>query len=343
MAASQAAHEGSIPFTRFFSKNGIGIMNLADLPEYPSASEVDDWCSEVLQRAKRLQFDGVEQLEVPPHPSNIHVQHTNKNRFLCFQSGKTRYYGLYQPNYDEAKRPLLLHLPGYGAPFVLHPSFVYAGYNVLHIDPQGHYTPEGKTLGEGETPSTLPDTIASGAKEGYSEWLAQVIAAIREVKKFNEVDENKVAVMGSSQGGGCSLLLASILSEVSPLRAVAADTPYLSGFREAVYCDTEYEGGYEKVREYMRKAARESEEKVRMAWRALGLIDTHNHSHRLDLPILFTAGGQDKTTPPFTIRPLLDKLGGSKSFTCLSHVGHWTSPEFTRLALTWFQLYCPHG
>jgi cephalosporin-C deacetylase-like acetyl esterase len=75
------------------------------------------------------------------------------------------------------------------------------------------------------------------------------------------------------------------------------------------------------------------------AWHAAGLIDTMSHVHRLNLPVLLTAGETDTTCPARTIEALFERLPGTRSYTCLEGVGHRYTTQFVPLATAWFRLY----
>ncbi len=74
-------------------------------------------------------------------------------------------------------------------------------------------------------------------------------------------------------------------------------------------------------------------------WRTAGLVDTVSHVHRLDLPVLLTAGGPDETCPPHTIERLFSLLPGTRSYTFLKDVGHRYTAEFIPLVQAWLKLY----
>jgi len=74
-------------------------------------------------------------------------------------------------------------------------------------------------------------------------------------------------------------------------------------------------------------------------WRRIGIIDALSHLHRLELPVLLTAGGADTTCPAPTIRSLYDLLPGTKALIFLHGEGHGHTKEFPTLAAAWFRLY----
>ena len=74
-------------------------------------------------------------------------------------------------------------------------------------------------------------------------------------------------------------------------------------------------------------------------WRALGYVDTISHIHRLNCPILLTAGGKDDTCPADSIKSLFDVLPGTRSLNYFDYLEHRTSREYVMLASSWFRMY----
>jgi cephalosporin-C deacetylase-like acetyl esterase len=303
---------------------------------YPTAAEVDAWCEDILRRAQAADLSA-ELLEDEPWDFRLGVRHT-QGRYVRFRSQALgEWHGFHQAC-PSGRGPVLIHVPGYGAEMSAHPELVSDGYNVLHVNPLGYATPSGadKTKREGETWPVLPDTIHSLGREGYVDWLAQATAATLWALRQECVEPDRFAFFGTSQGGGTSLLLASIFRDRG-VRAAAADVPFLTDFSTAM--GLENSGAYWIARTPMERLAGERPGDVPAAWRALGLIDTLSHAHRLTMPVLLTAGALDEACPPASIRALFDKLPGTRSYTELARQGHAYTTPFLHLARAWFRLY----
>jgi len=121
------------------------------------------------------------------------------------------------------------------------------------------------------------------------------------------------------------------------VRCVAADVPFLTNFPLVQGLTTP--GAYEIVFAPLRKIAEERPKDLPRAWKAVGFVDTMCHAHRLEMPVLLTAGGNDATCPPASIRSLFDALSGTRSYTELSGEGHGYTMHFLHLAAAWFRLY----
>jgi len=298
-------------------------------PEYPAAGEIDEWCESILTGARGRDL-AVRHLDDPSYTFQLGVRHTDGNHYLAFESpGRETFYGYWQPAI-AGPAPVLFHLPGYGAEMSAHPELVQEGFNVLHINPQGYATPTGPSMPERTWP-VLPDTVKTLGEAGYVKWLEDAASAVSWALSLDAVQSERFAFFGSSQGGGTSLLMASIFTEIGT-RAVAADVPYLTNFPLMYEQDDRgaYAGAF---------SAMETEKGSTEEWRALGFIDTVSHVHRLRMPVLLTAGSLDTATPPASVSSLFGLLPGTRSYTLMDGVGHRYTTPFLRLAKSWFQLY----
>ena len=305
------------------------MVKNASVESYPSRDEIDAWLDSIWELVDSTRCEA-ELLADQGFTHSLGVRHTPGFQYVRFSPvGMSEFYGYWQPALSSPA-PLLVHVPGYGAEMSAHPDLVAAGFNVLHISPLGYSTPEGADKSkqrDGKWP-VLPDTILSGGKKGYREWLANCASAICWAGEQTEVSRERVSFFGTSQGGGGALLLASLFRGRG-VRCVAADVPFLTDFRGA-----RSQGAYALFSDALRIADdRES------AWHAAGLIDTLSHVHRLDLPVLLTAGGSDETCPPHTVEALFERLPGTRSYTYLKDIGHRYTTQFIPLARAWFRLY----
>jgi cephalosporin-C deacetylase-like acetyl esterase len=297
--------------------------------QYPSPAEVDAWMDSVWELARSVECRAA-MLGGQDVAVGVHVRHNERCRYVEFSpQGMSPFYGFWQPALSHPA-PLLLHVPGYGSEMSAHPEIVAAGFNVLHVSPLGYSTPTGTDESkkrDGNWP-VLPDTALSGGTKGYRQWLANCVMAVDWAMRQPEVIADRVSFFGTSQGGGGALLLGS-LYRGRGVRCVAADLPFLTDFRTSGG-----QGAYELFAGALSAAFDKAS-----VWRAIGLIDTLSHIHRLDMPVLLTAGGQDGTCPAFTIENFFARLTGTRSFTYLKDMGHRYTTEFIPLATAWFRLY----
>ena len=255
-------------------------------------------------------------------------QSIGADRFIRIESdGYDPFYCYYQPCFNKTA-PLLVHTPGYGSEMSMHPELAQH-FHVLHINPMGYVTPQGKDalkMTMGGVPSVLPDTMLSGAKEGYYTWLVNCVMAVNWAIAQNGVLPDRVSFFGTSQGGGAAMLLGSIFQDIT--RAVASDQPFLTNIAMA-----NKRGAYKMGYDLYKDSDMETVSKAEY------LIDTIHHIHRFTFPVLLTSGGKDDVCPPDTIADLFQRIKGTKSYTHFEHLPHGYNREFIQMAKAWFFIY----
>ena len=301
------------------------------LPCYPSAEQIDNWAAEQLLRIADVSVTG-ERLDYTPIQLPFgNNPNTLVNRYVRFAAsdGRRPFYGYWQPALNTPA-PLLINLPGYGSSITMHPQISDLGYNILHISPLGYVTPEtvcnDLALPDGNWP-VLYNT-AAGNPGGYADWLSDCLLAVRWAQEQPEVIPNRLSFFGTSQGGGGSLLMASILGP-ERVRCVCADLPFLTSFPRSGLRGDAY------------KILRPAYDTVPHTdfWSRLGYIDTVSHAHRLTMPVMVSSGGADDTCPPATIEFLFQNLPGTKQYTYLEHQVHTHSRSSIHLFSAWLGMY----
>ncbi len=296
---------------------------------YPDNGAVDMWCSRVAAQAEREPING-EFTDISPVKENFGCcANTLVNRYVRFERGSEHvFWGYWQPAIKQPA-PLLINLPGYGGFINLHPQLCDDGFNVLHISPMGYVWPDGLRQGQKMSDGNLPvlPNTAKGLPGGYEDWLTDCMLAVRWALSRHEVSSDRFSVYGMSQGGGTSLLLASLMRD--RVNCVCADLPFLTaiplsglkgeayGMLEPIYNET----GHEEF------------------WRRMGYFDTISHAHRLDMPVMLGGGGKDDVCPHKTVEMLFSRLPGTKQYTFLRDGIHTHSRESMLLFRTWMRLY----
>lgn len=296
---------------------------------YPTAAQVDLWAEELLRRSCATEITGTFAADNPIVHAFGNGPNSLLNRFVRFETGTGHtFWGYWQPAMKQPA-PLLVNLPGYGGYISMHPQINDDNYNILHISPLGYISPDGArmemAMEDGNWP-VLPNT-AKGLPGGYEDWLLDCLLAIRWAKEQPGVHAHRLSLYGTSQGGGGSLLLASILKD--QVRCVCADLPFLTAFPMTGLAGEAYgllQEPYSTVEETL-------------FWNRLGYIDTVSHSHRLTMPVMLSSGGQDIVCPPETIEYLFHRLKGSKQYTYLKDNVHTHSRQSMILFRSWLALH----
>lgn len=298
---------------------------------YPTPEEVDAWAAALLARTEQVRAEGALLDDNPLTEPFGNCPNTLVNQYVRFTAsdGRRAFYGYWQPAL-KTPAPLLINLPGYGGFMSLHPQLCDQNFNVLHVSPLGYVTPSGANWDlalPGRNWPVLPNT-ALGLPGGYGDWLSDALLAVRWAQAQPGVLPERLSFFGTSQGGGGSLLLASILGP-EQVRCVCADLPFLTDFPHTGLNGEAY-GLLRPVRDKV---------EPEQFWRRLGLVDTVNHAHRLTMPVMLSAGGADDTCPPATVERLFSRLPGTKQYTYLERQVHTHSRSSMVLFSAWLHLY----
>ncbi len=208
--------------------------------------------------------------------------------------------------------PAVVQYIGYGGGRGLpHELMLYAlaGYAHLVMDTRG----QGSSWSVGETPD--PDPVGLPFQPGfmtrgildrasyyYRRVYADAVRAIEAVRAHPAVDPSRVAVTGTSQGGGIAIAAGAL---ARGLAGVAPDVPFLCDFpRATTLVDTP---PYAEVARYL-KAHRDH---VEAAFRTLSYFDGAVLAGRAAAPALFSAALMDQTCPPSTVFAAYNRWAGA--------------------------------
>ena len=132
----------------------------------------------------------------------------------------------------------------------------------------------------------------------YREIVAHALRGLDFLAARPEVDAKRLAVMGASQGGGVSLLVAGLDPRVT---AVSADFPFLTDWPESLAAP---EGVYPSVRKYIT----EHPDRRDAVMRTVSYYDTLDVADRIAVPVFVQAGLKDKTCPAPEIETMYRRL-----------------------------------
>ena len=296
---------------------------------YPTQAELSAWLDGIWERAAGLEV----QAETVAYdwPGRLGDFYTGIALKKFSLNGRRPFYGTWIGSIGR-QNPLVVHLPGYGAELSYNPEIAAAGFNVLTLSPLGYWTPEGfdDSLRESKNAPwpVLPDTTESDGQSGYADWLTDVAAAVKWAWEQEMVIPGRVSFYGTSQGGGGSLLAASLFAGRG-VRCVCADQPFLTNFPKAAW-----RGAYA-----IAKRSYNAQPDKAKAWHTLGLVDTLSHAPRIDVPVFLTSGGKDATCPPDTIDELYARLPGVKAKMFIPDATHGYQRQFIGLAAAWLRQY----
>ncbi|HEX9117131.1 MAG TPA: acetylxylan esterase [Anaerolineae bacterium] len=186
-----------------------------------------------------------------------------------------------------------------------------AGYAHLVMDTRG----QGSGWRQGDT----PDLPIDGASPHYPGFMTQgildprtyyyrrvfsdAVRAVETARSHPDIDPLRIAVTGTSQGGGITLAVAGL---VPGLQAVLPDVPFLCHYRRATeLVDT---APYNEIARYCKI----HRDKVGTVFETLAYFDGVNFAARSTAPALFSTALMDDICPPSTVFAAFNHYAGPK-------------------------------
>jgi cephalosporin-C deacetylase len=190
-------------------------------------------------------------------------------------------------------------------------TWANAGFAHFVMDTRG----QGSVWREGDT----PDVLESGSSAQVPGFMTRGILApetyyyrrlfmdgMRAVEAAREhplVDIDRIAVTGSSQGGGVALAVAGLMPDIS---VVMPDVPFLCDFKRATQLVDSHP--YQEIVQYCRV----HREKVEQVFRTLSYFDGMNFATRAKATALFSTALMDDISPPSTVFAAYNHYAGVK-------------------------------
>lgn len=252
---------------------------------------------------------------------NMFDSEESELKWVEFSYEHGTFYGRYR---DKGFDRLLVSLPGYNSDWNDLSAYMDGEYDLLQLSPLGYNTPHGfdeKKRVKGAWP-VLYDTVSEIEEVGYNRWFFEVCLAIKALRKR----EQSLLFIGTSQGGGASLILSSIFNDCT--LACASEMPFLIGFSDF---------NYSRVRDFVASQINNPDKMIYdfCAKERLFVIDPIMHSSRIVCPTLLIAGEQDTQCLPKDIYKLYQTLKCEKKYIELENQEHGYSKEFMKYARQW--------
>jgi cephalosporin-C deacetylase len=246
---------------------------------------------------------------------------------------------LHLPGYwsdGDAPLPAVVQYLGYGGgrDLVQRDTFwASAGYAHLIMDTRG----QGSGWSSGDTPDPegsdpaqpgfLTKGIGDPATYYYRRVFVDAARAVEAVRSHPAVAADRVAVTGSSQGGGISVAVASLVPDII---ATMPDVPFLADFRRAA--DIAGTEPYQELERYLAC----HRDQVATAFRTLSYFDVAVLGRTATAPALFSVGLMDQICPPSTVYAAYNAYGGPKEMCEYEFNDHEGGEIWQRVRqLTW--------
>jgi cephalosporin-C deacetylase len=229
------------------------------------------------------------------------------------------------PKVRDGRLPGIVQFIGYGGGRgIPYEWLVYAsaGYAHLVMDTRGQggggsitaETPDDPHGPIGpSTPGFLTRGIEDPERHYYRRLIVDAARAVDAMRAVPEVDPDRIALVGASQGAGVALAAGALRPEVG---AVIADVPFLSDFPRA--CTITDVGPYAEVARFL-SGNRSS---IESAMSTLSYFDAVNFAARAVAPAWFSVGLMDRVCPPSTVFAAYNHYAGEKHMTPFPFNGH---------------------
>ena len=220
--------------------------------------------------------------------------------------------GWYSKPVKEGVYPAVLHVQGYSSNMI--PQWMYQGDDMValalnirgHGNSQDHVNPG--------FPGYLQHHVDDKELYIYRGAYMDCIRAVDFLYSRNEVDTERVAVEGGSQGGALSFATAALDPERIDL--CVPQVPFLSDFRDYFKVAGWPAGEFVQ---YFKEHPEFSEDEI---YKNLSYIDIKNLAPWIKAPVLMSIGLKDETCPPHINFAAYNQLTVPKEYIVYPEAGH---------------------
>lgn len=302
-------------------------MPLADLREYrsprPAPADFDAFWERTLAESAGADLDVV----VEPHP--LGLQAIEASRVWFTGHGGQRVQALWlRPSSalpaPEAGHPMVVQFLGYGdgtgspLDWLGLPA---AGFATLVMDTrgQGARARRGGSTGDngGSASAFVEGFLTQGVLDPddyyYRRVFTDAVRAVDVAAGLEGVDPERLAVLGTSQGGGISLAAAALNDKV---KAAVVNVPFLCHYSRAV--EVTESKPYSELLAFLRTHREHAE----LALSTLDYFDGVNFAARGRVPALFSVALMDDVCPPSTVYAAINAWAGESELVEYPHNQH---------------------
>ena len=218
------------------------------------------------------------------------------------------------PKNTQAGLPCVVEFIGYGGGRGLPHEWLEwanAGYAHFVMDTRG----QGSNWRTGDTSDIevdggnphIPGFMTRGVLKPetyyYRRLITDAVRAVEAARANKKVDKKRIAITGGSQGGGITLAVAGLVSD---LIVAMPDVPFMCNIRRAVeLIDTE---PYNEIARYCKN----HRDKIDQIFNTLSYFDGMNFAVRANAKALFSVALMDTICPPSTVFAAYNHYSGLK-------------------------------
>ena len=305
-------------------------------PDLPAPDDLREFWAATLEEAGRRPLDAsVQRLE-----TGLVTVETHDVSFAGFGGAPVRAW-LHLPARalrGDGPLPGVVQYQGYNGGRGLaheHVFWASAGFAHLVVDTRGQGSgwavgDTGDPVGSGAAqPGFMTRGVGSPQDYYYRRVYTDATRAVDVLREHPDVDGDRIAVTGISQGGGIALAVSALARGV---RAVMADVPFLCDFPRA----TRIAPGdpYGEIVRYL-KAHRDEVDRV---FGTLAYFDGAVLGRGSSAPALFSVALMDEICPPSTVFAAYHAYGGPKEIRIYPFNDHEGGEAFQqRVQLAWLR------
>ena len=292
---------------------------IAYKPEIQEPADFDSFWQSTLNEARQYPINA----RFEPFDAGLKLMDVFDTTFAGF-GGQDIKGWLILPAKSDKKLPCVVEYIGYGGgrgspiDWLAWPA---AGYALFMMDTRG----QGYSWQTGDTPDIedeaphphYPGFMTRGVLSPYTYYYRRVftdaVRAVEAVKEHPNVDATRIAVSGSSQGGGITLAVAGLSEDV---KVAMPSEPFLCHYRRATQLvDTD---PYSEITNYLKI----HRDKVETVFQTLAYFDGVNFAARASARALFSTALMDMVCPPSTVFAAYNRYAGPKDIEVYEYNGH---------------------
>lgn len=310
----------------------------ADLAE---PDDLDDFWRATLSAATEYDLA----VSVAPYPTPWKLIDTYDVTFAGYGGNPVKAW-LTVPAGTAAPLPTVVVYPGYslGRSFPrLAMTWALAGYAQLTMDNRAQGWADGgptpptvdadAAAGTGRSPGFMTAGLADPTDYYYRRVFTDAVRMLQASAQLDLVDDSRIVITGSSQGGGIALATAGLAPHVgAELLGAAADVPFLCAFPRALQITDA--DPYAEITRYLAGWR----DQAAIAYRTLSYFDCALIAQRATVPALFSVALMDQISPPSTVFAAYNRYGSigapdvAKNIKIYSHNEHEGGGEYQTLA-----------